>query len=90
MASSRASASVSDLRRRAAKLLARIRTSEQPVVIMQRGRATAMLLGVEHYGAMKREREILRRIARGDREISGRSGASLMSAIADADKQLKR
>ncbi len=39
---------VSDLRQDAAKLLKQLQTSEEPLIITQRGRASAVMLGVGH------------------------------------------
>jgi prevent-host-death family protein len=81
---------VSDLRQGAAELLGRVRKSRQPVIITQRGRAAAVLVSVESYEEAEREREILRRIARGERELESGRGHDLASVMADADELLNR
>ena len=81
---------VTDLRDGAANLLARVRKSRKPVVITQRGRAAAVIVSVEAYEAAEREREILRRIARGEREVKAGRGQDLASVMADADELLER
>jgi prevent-host-death family protein len=81
---------VSDLRKGAADLLGRVRKNRQPVIITQRGRAAAVIVSVEAYEAAEREREILRRIARGEREVKTAKGHDLASVMADADKLLSR
>lgn len=81
---------VTDLRDGAANLLARVRKSRKPVVITQRGRAAAVIVSVEAYEAAEREREILRRIARGEREVKAGRGHDLASVMADADELLER
>jgi prevent-host-death family protein len=81
---------VSDLRQGAADLLGRVRKSGKPVVITQRGRAAAVIVSVESYEEAEREREILRRIARGEREVKSGRGHDLASVMADADKLLDR
>jgi prevent-host-death family protein len=81
---------VSDLRQGAADLLGRVRKSRRPVVITQRGRAAAVIVSVESYEAAEREREILRRIARGEREVKSGRGHDLASVMRDADKLLDR
>ena len=68
---------VTDLRRDAAAALKRVRTSKQPVVITQRGRAAAVMLSVEEYERAEHERQILRLLARGDREIAAGKGRDL-------------
>lgn len=81
---------VSDLRQGAAELLGRVRKSRQPVIITQRGRAAAVLVSVEVYEDAEREREILRRIAGGERELKAGQGHDLASVMAEADELLKR
>ena len=81
---------ISDLRQGAADLLGRIRKNRKPVIITQRGRAAAVIVSVESYEEAEREREMLRRIARGEREIKAGRGHDLASVMADADKLLSR
>ena len=49
---------VTDLRQDAAAALKRVRASNQPLVITQRGRAAAVLLSVEAYERAEHERQI--------------------------------
>ena len=81
---------VSDLRQGAAELLGRVRKTRKPVVITQRGRAAAVIVSVESYEEAEREREILRRIARGEREVKSGRGYDLASVMAEADRLLDR
>ena len=66
--------SVTDLRQDAAAVLARVRKSAQPVVITQRGRAAAIMVSPESYERSEHERQILRLLARGEREIAKGKG----------------
>ena len=43
---------VSDLRQDAAKVLKQLRNQKEPLVIMQRGRAAAVIISVEAYDSM--------------------------------------
>lgn len=79
---------ISDLRQNAAAVLQRLRGSQEPVVITQRGRAAAVLLSVDTYEQSEEERQILRALARGDREIQSGKGPSLDSVLREADKLL--
>ena len=79
---------VTDLRKDAAAALKRVRTSKQPVVITQRGRAAAVMLSVEEYERAEHERQILRLLARGDREIAAGKGRDLDTVLAEADRLL--
>ena len=81
---------VSDLRQGAAEVLGRVRKSRQPVFITQRGRATAVLMSVESYERTERELEILKRIARGEREVRAGKGHDLDAVLAEADELLKQ
>ena len=81
---------ISDLRQGAADVLAQVRKSRQPVVITQRGRAAAVMISVESYEESEKERELLRRIAQGEREIAKGKGFDLRDVLADADRLLKR
>ncbi len=79
---------VTDLRQDAAATLKRVRTSRQPVVVTQRGRAAAILLSVEAYEDREHERELLLLLARGEREIAEGKGHDLASVLAEADRLL--
>jgi len=79
---------VTDLRQDAAAVLKRIRSSKQPLIVTQRGRAAAVLLSVEAYERSEQERQLLRMLARGDREIRVGSGHDLESVLAEADALL--
>ena len=79
---------VTDLRKDAAAVLARLRRSAQPVVITQRGRAAAVMVSAEGYERAETERQILKLLARGEREIAEGKGYDLDSVLADADEVL--
>ena len=79
---------VSDLRKDAAKVLKRVKDSREPVVITQRGRAAAVLLSVEAFEQSERDRELLRLLAKGEREIEAGEGHDLDSVLAQADALL--
>lgn len=79
---------VSDLRQDAANLLKRLRNSRDPLIITQRGRASAVMIGVDAYERMEREIEILRLLAKGDREIEAGEGYDLDAILAEADDLL--
>jgi prevent-host-death family protein len=79
---------VTDLRQDAAAALKRLKTSKQPVVITQRGRAAAVLLSMEEYERGEHERQLLRLIARGEQEITAGKGFDLDAVLADTDEIL--
>lgn len=76
---------VTDLRQDAASVLDQIRKADEPWIITQRGRATAVLLSVEAYERSQKEHELLRLLAVGEKEIALGKGHSLDSVLQDAD-----
>lgn len=87
---SKGAVSVAELGEDPARVVRRVRGSKEPVLVMQRGRAQVVLMSVEAYQRNQQERELLRELARGEREIAAGRGSSLESVLADADKVLKR
>jgi prevent-host-death family protein len=80
---------VTDLRQDATSILKQATTSRQPIIITQRGRAAAVLVSVEAYEHSQHEREILRLLARGEKEIKAGKGHELAAVLAEADELLK-
>ena len=76
---------VSDLRQDAAKVLKQVKDSREPIVITQRGRAAAVMLSVEAFEQSERDRELLRLLVKGEREIEAGEGHDLDSVLAEAD-----
>jgi prevent-host-death family protein len=79
---------VSDLRQDAAGVLKKMRGSNEPVFITQRGRATAVLMSIDAFERSETQREILALLARGEKEIASGIGHSLNSVLAEADDLL--
>ncbi len=79
---------ITDLRQDAAAVLERVRKRKLPLIITQRGRAAAVMLSVEAYEQAEYERDILRILARGEKEIAAGKGYSLNQVLADADALL--
>lgn len=76
---------VSDLRQDAAKVLKKLRDNKEPIVITQRGRAAAVIIGVEAYEKSEHDKEILRLLAKGEKEIENDEGYDLNTVLAEAD-----
>ena len=76
---------VSDLRQNTAKILKKIRENKEPIIITQRGRAAAVIIGVEAYEKSEHDKEILRLLAKGDKEIEIGKGYDLDNVLAEAD-----
>jgi len=81
---------VSDLRDAAADVLDRVRKSREPVVITQRGRAAAVMVSIEEYERSEHERELLRLLVQGDKEVTEGKGHTLEDVLKDADRILAR
>jgi prevent-host-death family protein len=81
---------VSDLRQDAASVLSRVKKSRQPLVITQRGRAAAVMVSVEEYERAEHERDLLRLLVQGDKEIAAGQGHDLDDVMAEADRLLEK
>ena len=79
---------VTDLRQEAAHVLETVKSSGEPVVITQRGRAAAVVLSVEVYERWEHERQLLLLLARGEKEIARGKGHDLDDVLAEADALL--
>ena len=75
---------ISDLRQDAAGIIRRVVASDEPVVITQRGRASAVLVSADAYERTQHENEILRMLARGDAEIATGIGRDAEDVMAEA------
>src|SRR5579883_876711 len=82
-------APITDLRQDAAAVLERVKDSAEPIVITQRGRAAAVLLSPEVFERSEQERQMLRALARGERDIRKNRGVDLDRVLAEADDILE-
>lgn len=80
---------VTDLRQDAAAILKTLQESGEPYVITQRGRAAAVLVSIDAYERSQEERELLRLLAVGEKEIADGKGHSLDSVLKEADALLE-
>ncbi len=80
---------VTDLRQDAAAVLKRLKNAQGPLVITQRGRATAILLSIDAYERSQQENELLRLLATGEKEILDSKGHTLDSVLREADALLE-
>jgi len=81
---------VSDLRQDAAKILKQLQKNKEPLIITQRGRAAAVIIGVEAYEKSEHEKELLRLLAKGDREIEIGEGYDLDTILDEANSILSK
>lgn len=80
---------ITDLRQDATTVVKRVKASREPLVITQRGRAAAVIVSLEDYEHSQHELELLRLLARGEKEIEAGKGYDLDAVLAEADALLK-
>jgi prevent-host-death family protein len=79
---------ISDLRQDASGVIKRLSASRDPLFITQRGRAAAVMVSMKEYEHTQHELEILRLLARGERDIEAGVGFDLEAVLAEADALL--
>jgi PHD/YefM family antitoxin component YafN of YafNO toxin-antitoxin module len=70
--------------------LKKLRNNKEPFIITQRGRAAAIMIGVDAYEKSEHEKELLRLLVRGEREIEIGEGYDLDDVLAEADSLLTK
>jgi prevent-host-death family protein len=80
---------ISDLRQNASDVVKSVSSSREPVFITQRGRAAAVLVSMEVYKNAQHEMDILRLLARGEKEIEAGTGYELDDVLREADLYLE-
>ena len=80
---------ITDLRQDATTIVKRVAASREPLIITQRGRAAAVMVSMEAYEHSQHELELLRLLARGEKEIEAGKGYDLDIVLAEADTILK-
>ncbi len=79
---------MTDLRQDAAAVFKKVQESADPLVVTQRGRAIAIIQSIDTYEKSERERELLRLLAMGEKEIAAGQGHTLNSVFKEADALL--
>ncbi len=80
---------ISDLRQNASDVVKSISSSREPVFITQRGRAAAVMVSMEVYRNSQDEMDILRLLAKGEKEIAAGIGHELDDVLKEADRYLE-
>ncbi len=80
---------ISDLRQNASDVVRGVSSSREPVFITQRGRAAAVLVSLEAYEDSQRELDVLRLLARGEKEMDAGIGHELGDVLKEADRFLE-
>ncbi len=79
---------VSDLRQKTRDVLKDV-SSGEPVFITQRGRAAAVMVSLKAYEHSQHELDILRLLARGEKEIEAGAGYEFDDVLKEADRFLE-
>jgi prevent-host-death family protein len=79
---------ISDLRQNASDVVKGVSSSREPVFITQRGRAAAVLISMDAYADTQHELDVLRLLARGEKEIEAAIGHELDDVLKEADRFL--
>ena len=82
--------SLSALQQDVSATFKRVRKSKRPLVVTQRGKPAAVLLSMTAYKRSEQEREILKLLALGEREIAAGRGFDLDDVLAEADELLAK
>lgn len=80
---------ISDLRQNASDVVRSLVSSKEPVFITQRGRAAAVMVSMKAYETSQHELDILRLLARGEKEIEAGTGYELDEVLKEADRFLE-
>ena len=80
---------ISDLRQNASDVVKSVSFSREPVFITQRGRAAAVMVSMEVYKDAQNEMDILRLLAKGEKEIAAGIGHELGDVLKEADRYLE-
>jgi len=80
---------ISDLRQNASDVVKGVSATKQPVFITQRGRAAAVMVSMEAYEEAQHELDILRLLAKGEKEIEAGVGYDLDEVLKEADGYLE-
>jgi prevent-host-death family protein len=79
---------IAELRDDTDSVLRRLRDAQEPLLVTDESGASVVMLSVEAYERAEREREFLRLLVRGEREIAAGEGFDLDAVLAEADELL--
>jgi prevent-host-death family protein len=81
---------LSEFRAQMAAMLDQVRETGRPLVLTERGRSAAVVVGIETYEALLDELELLRDVRKGEKQIDAGRGISQGKAKAVLKKRLRR
>jgi len=79
---------ISELRKEAAGIVKKAASSDEPIVITQRGKAAVVMVGAAAYQRSQEELAILKILVQGEKDIAEGKGYSLQEVMSDADNIL--
>ena len=79
---------ISELRQNTAGVIKKIKATQEPVFITQRGRATAVLVSAQSYERTQYELGMLKAIAKGEAEAVAGKGVDLETVFKEVDAML--
>lgn len=82
--------SLSDFRANVAAVVRQARRKRRPVLLTQRGRDAAVLMGVSQYQALVEELELLRDVRTAERQLTAGRGISHSKARSQVVSRLRR
>ncbi len=81
---------LSEFRAQMATMLDQVRETGRPLVLTERGRSAAVVVGIEAYEALLDELELLRDVRKGEKQIDAGKGISQGKAKAALKMRLRR
>ncbi len=79
---------ISELRQDTAGVIKKMKATQEPVFITQRGRATAVLVSAQSYERTQYELGMLKAIAQGESEAAAGKGVDLDTVFKEVDSML--
>ena len=79
---------ISELRQDTAGVIKKMKATQEPVFITQRGRATAVLVSAQSYERTQYELGLLKALARGEAEAAAGKGVDLETVFKEVDAML--
>ncbi len=80
---------VTVLKTKSAQLIKQARTTRQPIIITQNGKASAVLQDIESYEEQRKSLHLLRLLAQGDLELGKGEGISHTRLKKEMEERLK-
>ena len=80
---------ITEFRNKAKEILAQVKSTKRPIVVTQRGQASAVLIDIDEYQRNMEQMEIMKMIAEGEKAIQEGDFKSHVDVMKDLDKWLE-